>query len=215
MKTLLQKELRLSIHPTNVIFLSLSLLLIIPNYPYYLTFFYTSLGLFFLCLNGRENHDIAYSLTLPVRKREIVKSRIAFAAIIELAQLLTAIPVAILRQQLDPVGNAVGMDANIAFFGLSLCMMGLFNIVFFAVYYRNPNHIGKAFVLGSTVEFVYIVAAEALAHVAPFFRDRLDTPDPMFLTEKLAVLAFGILLFSALTCLAYRISVRRFVALDL
>ena len=51
MKALLQKELRLAMHPAALLFLALSALLIIPNYPYYVTFFYTTLGIFFYLLN--------------------------------------------------------------------------------------------------------------------------------------------------------------------
>ena len=53
MKQLLQKELALTLHPTSVLFLALSALLLVPGYPYYITFFYTGLGIFFTCLNGR------------------------------------------------------------------------------------------------------------------------------------------------------------------
>lgn len=48
MKKLLRKEVLLSMHPTAIIFLALSMMLIIPNYPYYVIFFYTGLAIFFL-----------------------------------------------------------------------------------------------------------------------------------------------------------------------
>lgn len=215
MAKLLMKEFRLAMHPTNLIFLTLSTMLIIPNYPYYVTFFYTTLGLFFLCLNGRENHDIEYSITLPVRKQEIVKGRIGFAVLVELAQVLLAVPFALLRNRLQPVGNEVGMDANIAFFGLSLLMLGLFNLLFFPAYYKNPDKVGKAFVISSVYIFLYIVVVEGLAHIAPFFHQQLDTPDPQFLTAKLAVLGIGAFLFAILSWVSYLISAKRFVRLDL
>lgn len=46
MKALRQKEWRLSMTPVPFFFLALSALLLIPSYPYYVTFFYTSLGVF-------------------------------------------------------------------------------------------------------------------------------------------------------------------------
>jgi len=215
MKNLLAKELRLAMHPTNLIFLSLSALLLAPGYPYYIIFFYTMLGIFFLCLDGRENHDIEFSLTLPVRKAEIVKARVLFAAGIELVQVLLTVPFAFLRRGITPVENVVGMDANLPFFGLSLLMLGLFNYLFFTIYYRNPVKVGKAFLLSGTAVMLYIVVAESLVHVAPFFRDVLDTPDPQFIAPKLAVLAAGAAGFALLTLLSYTVSARRFVTLDL
>jgi hypothetical protein len=215
MKSLLLKEYRLATHPTNIIFFLLSCMIIIPNYPYYVIFFYTTLGIFFLCLQGRENRDIEYSLTLPVRKTQIVSARIGYAVILEMAQLLLTIPFAVLRNGMLPADNEVGMDANIALFGLSLLMLGLFNLFFFTQYYRNPAKVGKAYVLASAFELFYILVAESLTHVDGFFRNILDTPDPQYLNIKLGVLALGMATFVLLTLLAVRVSKKRFEALDL
>jgi hypothetical protein len=46
MKNLLRKEIFLSLHPTAPIFLILSMMLMIPNYPYYVVFFYTGMAVF-------------------------------------------------------------------------------------------------------------------------------------------------------------------------
>lgn len=215
MKNLLVKEFRLAMHPTALIFLCLSAMLLIPNYPYYVTFFYTGLAVFFTCLGGRENKDIYYSALLPVRKVDIVRARFAFVLILEAAQLILAVPFALLRQSFPMPGNQVGMDANLAFFGLALLMLGLFNASFFRVYYRDVNKVGKAFGISSVVMGLFIVVAETCDHVLPFFRDELDTPDPAHLGAKLAVLGAGLLAFLALTGLAYRRAAADFEAQDL
>lgn len=215
MKTLLQKEFRLAMHPTNLLFLSLSALLLIPNYPYYVTFFYTGLGLFFTCLSARENHDIEYSMALPVRKRDLVRSRVLFAVLVELAQVALAVPFALLRQRLIPMGNQVGMDANLALFGFSFLLLGLFNMAFFTRYYRAPDKVGKAFAVASIALFFCIAVLETLAHALPVMRDKLDTPDPLYLAYKLPVLAAGLLLYGLLTLRTVQVATRRFEALDL
>ena len=66
---LLYKEFKLALHPAAVLFLLLSSMMLIPNYPMYVLFFYNTLGIFFICLSGRENHDFAYSLSLPESDR--------------------------------------------------------------------------------------------------------------------------------------------------
>ncbi len=215
MSKLLNKELKLAAHPTTFIFLALSAMLLIPAYPYYVTFFYTCLGVFFICLTGRENHDIFYTMLLPVRKEDVVKARFSFIIIIELLQLLVAVPFAILHRGYADPTNTVGMDANVALFGMTFILFGLFNLVFLTKYYANPDGVGKAFVISSTVVFLYIILAEALVYVVPLFRDKLDTPDPQFLTEKLIVLACGIVIYAALTALAFVKSRRSFLKLDL
>ena len=178
MKNLLYKELRLAMHPTCIIFLSLSAMLLIPNYPYYVTFFYTTLGVFFTCLTARENHDIFYTVSLPIQKRDMVKARICLVVLVELAQVIVSVPFAMIRQTYPLPGNAVGMDANIAFYGFSLLMMAIFNYVFFVNYYRNPEKVGKYFGIASTIEFIVMGIFLTCDHVVPFCRDILDTKDP-------------------------------------
>ena len=202
-------------HPTAPIFLMLSAMLLIPNYPYYVIFFYTGLAIFFTCLNGRENHDVAYTVQLPVAKRDVVKARFAFVLVLEGVQTAAAVPFAVLRQSFPMPGNEVGMDANIALFAFSFVLLGLFNLVFFSIYYRNVRKVGKAFVVSSITVFVYVGILEVCTHLIPFLRDQLDTPDPQYLTEKLILLAVGILLFAVLTWAAYQNAVRRFEAQDL
>lgn len=215
MKKLLRKELLLSMHPTAPIFLILSTMLLIPNYPYYVVLFYTGLAVFFTCLNGRENNDVFYSLTLPIAKKDIVKARFAFVILLELAQMTIAVPFAIIRQNMPLPGNQVGMDANITLFGLSFVLFGLFNYIFFTIYYKDVNKVGSAFVWSSTAVFVYIVIAEACAHVIPFVKDYLDTKDPEYLSYKLIVLALGITIYAFFTYAVYRKAVKSFEALDL
>ena len=215
MRNLLLKEIKLAMHPTAIIFLSLSAMLMIPNYPYYVTFFYTGLAIFFTCLNGRENNDIFYTMLLPVRKKDIVKSRFLFVIILQLIQVLLAVPFAILRQSFNLPGNQVGMDANIAFFGLSFIMLGIFNLVFFNIYYKDVNKVGKAFGISSVAVFVYMTIAETCVHIVPFVRDYLDTKDTVYLSYKLIVLTAGIIIYVLLSFITYKKSVKNFEKLDL
>lgn len=139
MKELLKKEISLVLHPTNWLFLALSALVLVPNYPYYVTFFYTGLGIFFLCLSGRENKDLEYTVALPVEKRDVVRARILVALLLEAAQvLLVGLFVAVSQRALKQK-NLVGMDANLSLLGLSLPMLGLFNAVFSGCISKIPS----------------------------------------------------------------------------
>ena len=71
MSKLIKKEFLLSMHPITPLMLLLSVMVLIPNYPYAVMFFYMTLAVFFTCMMGRENQDVIYSLTLPVAKRHI------------------------------------------------------------------------------------------------------------------------------------------------
>lgn len=215
MENMIYKEFKLAMHPTSIIFLSLSAMMLIPNYPYYMTFFYTSLAIYFTCLSSRENHGIFYSMTLPIRKRDIVKSRFISVIILQLSQVITAIPFAMLRSTFRLPGNYVGIEANVAFFGLSFLMLGLFNLFFFTKYYQDPDKVGVAIIWGTAVTSLFMLIAEASIHAVPFMKNYLDTKDPEFLAYKVVVLAIGITLYIAMTILSYQRSVRSFEGLDL
>ena len=215
MKNLWIKEMRLAMHPAAICFVFLASLVLVPNYPYFVTFFYTSLGIFFICLSGRENKDAEYSLLLPISKKDVVKARFSTALLLETITLLLAVPFAVLRRQLPVAPNAVGMEANIAFFGISLLLLGIFHLVFFGIYYKNIQKVGKAFVVSSVVMFAVMTVAETLTHIVPLFRDKLDTYDPLFLTEKLMVLAIGLICFVLFTFVAYRRAVANFEQQDI
>lgn len=215
MRKLIYKEIMLAMHPTAPIFLLLSAMLLIPNYPYGVVFFYTSLAVFFTCLTGRENQDVPFTLLLPIRKRDVVKARFALVVGLELCQMAVAIPFAVLRQHMNIPGNAVGMDANIPLFGMAFVMLGLFHLVFFGIYYRDVRKVGKAFVASSVVIFLYIGASETLTHILPFLRDRMDTPDSMYLGQKLVFLLAGAVLYLVMTLAAYGRAVRNFEGQDI
>lgn len=215
MKSLMKKELRLALHPTAPMFLALSAMLMIPNYPYLVAFFYTGLGVFFTCLNGRENGDVSYTLLLPVSKRDVVRARFTMVILLQLLQLLVAVPFAVLRQALLPEGNLAGLDANLALFGFALVLYGGFNLIFFSVYYRDVRRVGAPFIWSSVWVFLWIGIVETCTHIVPFMRERIDTADPAYLPEKLAVLAVGALLYAALTAVSYRRSAALFEKQDL
>lgn len=215
MLNLLYKELRLAIHPTCVIFIGLTAMLLIPNYPYSLTFFYTCLGIFYLCMSGRENHDIFYSLTLPVKKKDIVSTRILLTVILQMIQIVVSIPFALLRNsftELPP--NQAGMDANLAMYGFSLIEMGIFNIVFFTKYYKNTYKVGISFVAASISMFLALGVFEASAFAVPFVKDYLDNTNAEFIPYRAAVLVFGVVVYVLLTLIAHSKSVKTFCESD-
>ena len=204
MRNLLRHELRLVVHPTNWIFLALSAMLLIPNYPYYVVFFYGCLGFLFTFTEARENQDFLFLSLLPFGKRDLVKSRFLLVILFQLAQLLLSMPFAALRQSFAIPGNAAGMDAGIALFGLALPMLGIFNWVFLGSFFRKPARVGTAFLKGCLALAVYMALAETAAFVIPFFRDTLDSPDPAHLGAKFAVLATGAAIYVLLNALRGR-----------
>jgi hypothetical protein len=118
MNHLLYKEFKLSVHLTSYLFLLLSLMLLIPNYPYYVVFFCQTPGIFFTFLAGNATNDVYFITLLPVRKRDVAKARLLTVVSFELLQIGVSVPFAILRHTLIPAENAAGIEANAAFLGL-------------------------------------------------------------------------------------------------
>ena len=58
MKLLMKKEWKLTVTPVPLLFLLLSALVLVPSYPYYVTFFYNALGIFLMLQAARENRDV-------------------------------------------------------------------------------------------------------------------------------------------------------------
>ena len=212
---LIKKEFGLAMHPIVPMMLLLSAMVLIPNYPYIVIFFYVSMAIFFTCLSGRENNDVVYSLNLPIAKKNIVKARFAFAVILEIVQLIIMIPFSFLNQKINPTGNQAGMDANISLFAIAFIVYGLFNLIFFGSYYKNVSKVGIAFVKSSILLFILAGGDVVSSYAIPFVRDVLDTPDPKNLPQKVVFLLVGFLLYLSLTALIYKMSVVNFEKQDL
>lgn len=215
MNKLIIKEFSLAMHPITPMMLLLSAMVLIPNYPYIVIFFYVSMAIFFTCLSGRENNDVVYSLNLPVAKKNVVKARFIFAVILEIVQLLLMIPFVMINQRANSVGNQAGMDANIALFAIGFITYGLFNFVFFGSYYKNVTKVGTAFVKSSILLFILAGLDVICSYAVPFVRNVLDTADFEFLMQKIVFLLVGLSVYLILTGIIYGKSVQNFENQDL
>ena len=217
MKELLFKEFKLAMHPTSYLFLAVGALLLIPAYIYYVAFIYTCLSIFFVFLIARENKDVLFTISLPVRKRDAVKARCLMVAIIELAQTLVAVPFAIIgiRINPNPAGNIAGIEANMAFFGLVLIMYALFNFIFLSQFYKTTTKVGSPLILSSIALAIYMTAAEVAVQTIPTLKTHLDTTNPAMALYQLPVLILGIIFFALSLWWTYRKSAVNFEKVDL
>ena len=215
MKQLIQKEWALVMMPVPLLFLALSGLLLIPSYPYFVTFFYTSLGIFLMMQSARENNDLAFGMLLPVPKRAMVTARFTTVITLQLLQLLVCVPFAAIRARYGHIANPVGFEANVSFFGVGLMLLALFNLTFFPMHYKNGYDLGKPFLLSAIYQFVFIAAAETLSHIVPYLNTVCQSYAAADQIKQLPLLAAGIVVYAAGTYLAWLVSVRRFTRVDL
>ena len=212
---MLVKEWKLCMHPMGYIMLLCAALILVPGYPYGVSCFYMGLAIFFICLTARENHDAAYTLTLPVSRRDAVRGRILFCTVLEVTDLLLIGLFILIKQAAGSIPNPAGLDAGVALIGEAMIIFAIFNLVFFPSYYRDINKPGKAFCFAAAAVFLWIILEIAGTYTVPFFRDVLDQPDPQYMSDKLLFTLGGLALFAAGTVWSVQISARRFEETDL
>ena len=214
MKTLLYKQLRLVCHPMTPVFCLFGVMILIPNYPYSVTFFYVTLGLFFTFLNMREQKDIYYSAILPIRKRDTVKASVLFAVLVEVLSVIITALFCVLSAQLQPgKDNAVGMDGNLMLLGAGFLIYGVLNLVLFTALYRSGYKVGVAYVKANIAMWPTMLAAEAVVHFPGLvWLNRVDAQAEL---RQLPIFLGGVVLFAALTLVAYRRSAALYEKVDL
>jgi len=208
---LLKKEFTLALHPTSVVFVFFAAFVFIPNYPYEVMCFFSCLSIYFMCLSGRENKDIFFTCMLPVQKGQIALARIVTAALLLLSAFLIVLKAFLLPEMI----NQAGLDANLALIGWGFILFAVFNICYFPMYFKEPNKIGKPFLISSVILFLLIAAAVTASYTVPFIRNYIDKPGFAYLSYQIVVLLVGIIAYTLVTALATHLSVRRFEKVDI
>lgn len=214
MKTLLYKQLRLVCHPMTLVFCLFGGMILIPNYPYSVTFFYVTLGLFFTFLNMREQKDVYYSALLPIRKRDTVRAAVVFTVLVEVLSVVITGLFCLLSAKLQlGKDNAVGMDGNLMLLGVGFLLYGVFNLVFFISLYRSGYKVGAAYLKANLAMWPLMLAAEASVHVPGLaWLNRVDAQANL---RQLPIMLAGMALFAVLTLLAYRRAAQLYERVDL
>lgn len=214
MKALLYKQFRLVCHPMTLIFCLLGIMVLIPNYPYTVIFFYVMLGLFFTFLNIREQKDIYYSALLPVPKRDTVKAGCAFVVIIEVLSLVVLIPCSLLAVHLQPgKDNLVGLDPNLALLAAGFLLYAVFNGVFLPSFYANGYKVGIAFLKAVIPTTLAMIVLEALPHFPAL--TWLDDLDAATQVRLLPVLIGSVLIYAGGMAFTFWASAQRYEKVDL
>lgn len=215
MKNLLYKEFRLVVSPLYFLTVLFGALLLIPQWPYFIAMLY----LFFFIVpnvfaNAKAINDTGFTMMLPIRKRDAVKARVISVAALELAQVVTAVPFAFLNMSVYPRGNML-IDANLAYLGCVFMMYGIFNAIFFPMFYKTAYKLGWPLALSIAGATLFAFAVEALTAAVPAVNHALDGISGGALIRQLPVLGAGILCYALLTALAYRKSAANFEKVDL
>lgn len=215
MINLIIKEFKLAIHPTMLMFLLLSSMVLIPSYPFTIIFFYSCLGIFFYIINTRETKDIYYSMILPIDKKDIVKGKIISIIVTQIIQILLMMFFIIIKNKINPYSNNVGIDANIILLSIGFFIFSIFNYTFLTKYFKNINKIGLPFTISTIFISIIIFISETSTHFVPFVKNILDTTDNVYINIKIIFFIISIIFYIILNIITFNKSVKNFINFDL
>ena len=217
MVNLIKKELALCMHPTAFIFLAFAALVFVPNYPYEVIFFFSCLSVFFCCMKARENGDIAFSCTLPVKKEHIPLAKMLVVIGLQCISLLLVGVIGAIKGAILPAEqyvNQVGISANIVLVGNGAVLLGVFNLIFFPCYFKKPDKIGIPFVIGAIIVFLLIGLFIVLRWTTPLFSDILNGVNSIHTIAKALACLIGLLVYLFLTITSCKVSMKNFAKVD-
>lgn len=230
MNALLNKELRLCLHPTVFIYLALVLMLLIPSYPYLVACFFLCNAIFFVFQSSRENGDSLYTAMLPVSKAQAVRARCLLVVLLQAIELLLMAGMCAFALVAMDGANAGGTDHSLSLLAFALILFAIFNLIFLPSFYRTGYKAGAAFLKGAIGVWLWIVLSEGTmiaSHAIaqnqsldlPFFRFVADNIDCFPATGEAwtaQAILFGaaLLIYAVGTLVSVRLSVKRFERVD-
>lgn len=223
MKNLVRKELLLTFNPLLLIFVvGLTFLAAIPSYPKFIGLFYiyACYPIIFIGVNkGQNSNDVFYSLTLPVERKDIVKARLISLAILHAAMFVMQTIyffVGLLIEKSIPPEDLVTIgftnNAYLTMCGFSLISLGVLNLTFLPLFYRDAKSITASMIVAGLVfSIVLMVLNLALPLGFPAVSSFFDTCDFYI---HIITFVIGFIIYTILNGLTYFISVKKFEKVD-
>ena len=226
MKALLYKELRLAMHPICYVFIALfPFMIIIPSYPLGIGFIYilACYPILFLGANkGQQSNDLLYSVLLPVRKKDIVKARIAtvilmqtsylvlMSALYPLARIVNAAIAQSASKPEELVIPGLGLDSFVLLLAIGIVGYTIADLIFFPIYYKK----GKSIVMSTLFTIIGFVIYIGIFTIGLPYVPGLEIMNNMHLGIQFAILGGSILISFLFHLLVYRISSKRLEKVD-
>ncbi len=216
---LLKKEFKLTASPITYIFISFSLISLIPEgYPVALSAFFVCMGIFYSFQFAREYNDTLYTALLPIKKRDVVTAKYLFTLSIELSAFVisvitTLITMLIFAKNSSPYNGGKMLNPNLSFLSFSLIIFAFFNIIFLGEHFKDSHRIGAPFVKFIIAAGITVIISEALHHLpklgmlnAPSFNADIVYQIPIFTAS--------LLFFVAGTLISLKTSIKKFEKTD-
>ncbi len=206
---LMKKELLINLYPIYFLIpLFAGLLMFIPQWIYtvaFLYYFWISVPNLFGSYN--QQRDLVFTQMLPVRRKDIVTSRICVSLCLQTLHLVLGVIFGILHNVVYGSFN-FSMDITPAFFGIVLLIFAGFNLLFFPMYFKTGYRYGKGLLFGSIYTMVIALGAELLNAFVPSINALLESPT--LILWQWMILVIGLLIYIVANLFAIRQSVKHF-----
>lgn len=216
MLKLLYKEFNLSINRFYLVIPFLTgALFLIPQWPFFIAlmyFFFISVPNLLSSFNTQN--DYTFTIMLPVKKEDIVKSKITAFMILEMLHLAAGVFYSFLNSVLYKTENFM-LDPNAAFFGIASIMFGLFNLILFPMYFKTAYNFGLPAIVSTVVVVVFILSIELLNIFNSTVRFYLEGKSTAGIVTQFSILAAGIIIYLVLSYISTVASCRRFEKINL
>jgi len=224
---LLKKEFLLSLNPNVIIMGLLGITIMIPSYPAFVGFFYILGGLCSIMPRAAADKDLEYTSMLPIPKHDVVVSKLLLFIALELGTVLFTVPFALLRVLvLDPAIMVMGgapveemesmlaLEPSLSTFGFAFLVFGIYNIIFFPWFYKNPSKINApqlvSTIITMAISIVFMIISSAFS---VFSYEGLKTPAGLGI--QLGLLVGGLLVGGLLTFFAAKLASKHFEKVDI
>ncbi len=216
MKNLLFKELRLVVTPGTYFFALCAALVLVPAYPYAVGMSYCLMSILINFGAARANNDQEFTAMLPIPRSHVVLAKHITVFLTEIITLLIAVPCALVSAfVLNPGGNVVGMDANMAFFGFTLIEYSVFNLIFLPWYFRTGYKTGMPMAVGLSAYLLTLIGFELLVALTPGLAAVIDSLHPTTYMYQGIILGAGLIVYVLVMFITYLLSVRNFAKVSL
>lgn len=215
MKDLLYKEFKMAIHPGFYLIFLTALLLLIPNWIFTIAMSYllwVVVPNIFTAIAA--NNDTFFSVLMPIKKRDVVKSKILTVIALELLNIIIAIPFAVANRMMYR-GDLGMLEPNPAFFGFVLIMYAIFNIIFIPGFYKTGYKMAFPILMAIIGALLFAMFIQFMPFISPQFNTLFNLRTTDSLIWQIGMLIVGIIIFILMNSMTIKLSVKRFEKLDL
>jgi hypothetical protein len=217
MYNLVMKDLKLGVNPMFFAFpFLIGALMFVPGWLYFLVpLYFCWITIPNMFAGFRSQNDLMFTAILPVIKQDIVKARVTVIVILELLHVGVAMIYGMITFRLYPHLTYYFFAPHMGFWGLCFVMLGIFNIIFISVYYKTAYKYGGATTASITGAMLFAGVAQWLGVDNSFVSDTFNGTGADDMGLQTSILFAGIVIFIALTLMAYRIAVKRFLKVEI